>query len=289
MANIYGTEEICQLCGVSRKQLRYYEERGILSAVSRHESNNYRYYTQEHIYEIVAAKALKNIDMSLTEIQDVIYGKNIGGIQHSLHQQLNLAKENLNASLRRYEQSTIVYTRLTEALSYLKLHHKLANAEFEFELVDRTEQDVVSIPYSSTFEDEVCHDIEHLPQIQRIAQDVNAISFGALFYLTYNHFDSETCSFNHQVHNYKIASPVLDRKKSCSHYDKIPGFRGVSAIHIGNPKSKSLYNTYMRLLTWAKERGYKLQNWSLEEWLISPMITNNKDLWVIQIMIPFAK
>ena len=29
----YNTNEICQLCGVSRKQLRYYEERGILSAV----------------------------------------------------------------------------------------------------------------------------------------------------------------------------------------------------------------------------------------------------------------
>lgn len=55
----YNTNEICQLCDVSRKQLRYYEERGMLSAVPRYKDNNYRYYTHQHICEIVAAKALK--------------------------------------------------------------------------------------------------------------------------------------------------------------------------------------------------------------------------------------
>ena len=98
--NQYSTNKLCQLCGVSRKQLRYYEERGILSDVPRSDGNNYRYYTQEHIYEIVAAKGLKNIDMSLAEMKDVIYGKNVGTIQLSLQKQLNLARENLEQSLR---------------------------------------------------------------------------------------------------------------------------------------------------------------------------------------------
>ena len=43
----------------------------------------------------------------------------------------------------------------------------------------------------------------------------------------------------------------------------------------------------MRLMDWAKGQGYELENCSLEEWLISPMITYNKELWVIRIMIPF--
>ena len=61
----FSTNEICALCQVSRKQLRYYEEKGLLSQVPRHSGNNYRYYTHEHIYEIVAAKAMRDIDMSL--------------------------------------------------------------------------------------------------------------------------------------------------------------------------------------------------------------------------------
>ena len=181
--NQYSTNKLCQLCGVSRKQLRYYEERGILSNVPRSDSNNYRYYTQEHIYEIVAAKGLKNIDMSLAEMKDVIYGKNVDSIQLSLQKQLNLARENLEESLRQYEQSTVVYAKLAEALSVLKLHHRQMDSEFSCEVVDRPAQDVVSLPYTATFEDEGCCDVEHLPRIQTIAQEVNAISFGSLLYL----------------------------------------------------------------------------------------------------------
>ncbi len=283
----YNTNEICQLCGVSRKQLRYYEERGILSQVPRQRGNNYRYYTHEHIYEIVAAKALRNIDMSLAEMKDVIYGKNVGSIQLSLQQQLNSARETLEVSLRQYEQSAIIYAKLAEALSFLRLHYRQVEDNLNMELIDHPRQDVVSLSYTSTFEDEDCCDIECLPKIQRLTQEVNAISFGALLYTTYDHFDSTTCLFDDQVHDFKIAAPVLDRKKPCAHYDTIPSFRGVSTIHIGSPKGKRLYHTYMRLLCWAKAQGYQLENWSVEEWLISPMITNNKDLWVIRIMIPF--
>lgn len=283
----YNTNEICQLCGVSRKQLRYYEERGILSAVPRQGGNNYRTYTPEHIYEIVAAKALRNIDMPLAEMKNVIYGRHLSSIQSSLQQQLNSARENLEASLQRYEQSAIVYAKLAEALSCLKLHHSGVDSSFSMEVVDFPRQDVVSLSYSATFEDEGYLDVEYLPQIQKLTQEVNALSFGALLYTTYDHFDSQTCLFNHQVHGYKIAAPVLDQKKPCAHYDTIPAFRGVSTIHIGSPKEKRLYNTYMALLHWAKEQNYRLENWSVEEWLISPMITNNNDFWVVRIIIPF--
>ena len=287
--NKYSTNKICQMCGVSRKQLRYYEERGILSAVPRSGGNNYRYYTPEHIYEIVAAKGLKNIDMSLTEMKDVIYGTSVGSVQMSLQKQLNLARENLEASLRQYEQSAIVYAKLAEALSLLKLHHLRQDTDFQCEVVERGEQDVVSLSYASTFEDEICCDVEHLPRIQSIAQEVNAISFGALIYVTYDHFDAEACCFNRQVHDFKIAMPVLDRKRPSHYYDKIPAFRGVSAIHMGSPKDEQLYRTYMKILYWARAHGYRLENWSVEEWLISPMITNNKDLWMIQITIPIKE
>lgn len=281
----YSTDQMCRLCDVSRKQLRYYEERGILSPVARYEGNNYRYYTQEHIYEIVAAKALKSIDMPLAEMKDVIYGKNLGSIQISLQQQLNQARDNLENILRQYEQCAITYAKLAEALAFLKAPSTTEKAE-ACEVVERAAQDVVSLSYQSTFEDEECCDIEYLPKLQRIVQEVNSFSFGSLLYLTYDHYDSERCVFNDQVHDFKIAAPVLDQKKPSLYYDRIPAFRGVSAIHIGSPKDKRLYRTYMNMLTWAKAQGYQLENWSVEEWLISPMVTNNKNLWVIRVTIP---
>ena len=129
--------------------------------------------------------------------------------------------------------------------------------------------------------------MEHLPKIQNIAQQVNAVSIGSLLYTTAGHFDSDACSFDHRIHDFKIAIPVADRRLPCDHYDSIPAFRGVSTLHIGDPKDTRLCASYMRLMDWAKGQGYELENCSLEEWLISPMITYNKELWVIRIMIPF--
>ncbi|WP_195201009.1 MerR family transcriptional regulator [Faecalispora jeddahensis] len=283
----YSTNEICRLCNVSRKQLRYYEECGMLSPVPRFDGNNYRYYTQQHICEIVAIKALKNIDMSLSEMKDIVYGRSIKSIQMPIQKQMEVARYRLEESLFRYEQSAVVYTKLMEGILFLKLYNQQANTHLRYEVVEYLEQNVVSLGYSSTFEDEECLDIDYLPRIQSIAQEVNVMSFASLIYTTYNHFDSQNCSFDNEVHDYKISVPVVDTKTPNPYYDKIPAFHGVTTVHIGTPKDKKLYNTYMGLLYWAKEQGYELENWSIEEWLISPMITNNKDLWMIRVMIPF--
>lgn len=285
----YSTNEVCQMCNVSRKQLRYYEEHGVLSPVPRNDANNYRYYTQQHLCAIVAAKALKNIDMSLAEMKDIIYGRNVEAIQRSIRKQMTASREALEESMIRYEQSTLEYTKLMEAISIFKIHDLKGETDYHYEVVDRPAQSVISLRYRTDFEDADGLDMDYLPLIQTKAQSVNAasLSISALMYITYDHFDSDSCWFNNQVHDFKIAVPVADAGPHIQHCDHIPAFQGVSAIHIGSPKNERLYQTYMDLLKWAKAQGYRLENWSVEEWLISPMITNNSDLWMIRVMIPF--
>lgn len=283
----FNTKEVCHLCDVSRKQLRYYEERGMLSTVPRCDDNNYRYYTHEHICGIVAAKALRNIDMSLSEMKDIVYGRNIRSIQMSIEKKMKAAKDNLQDSLLRYEQSTLVYAKLIEAISILKLHKRGDETDLGYEIIDFPEQHMVSLSYQGDFEDEDCMDIEYMARIQNISQEVNVASLGALLYVLYDHYDSRSCTFHAQIRDYKIGVPVVDTKKPSQYYDRIPGFRGVSAIHTGSPKNKQLYHTYVRLLKWAKEQGYELADSSVEEWLISPMITNNSDFWILRVIIPF--
>ena len=188
----YNTNEICQLCDVSRKQLRYYEERGMLSAVPRYKDNNYRYYTHQHICEIVAAKALKNIDMSLSEIKDIIYGRNIGSIQMSIEKKMVAARDNLQDSLLRYEQSMIVYTKLIEAISVLKLHNHKIDTDLGYEIADFPEQTIISLSYRTNFEDEDCYDIEYMAKIQTLSQEVNVASLGFCLQL-----HLRTCQVDH--------------------------------------------------------------------------------------------
>lgn len=284
----YSTNDICQLCNISRKQLRYYEESGLLGAVPRNEENNYRYYTAEHIYKIAATRGLKNIEMSTGEMKAVIHGESIDSVQDALQLHLEKSREALEASVRRFEQSTIFYSKLMEALSLRKIYQQTPFG-FHYEFVNHKQQNVVAMEYETTWEDYECMDVHHIPTIQTIAQNVNAAYFGALTYMTYDHFDSSQNVFNDHVNRFKIAIPVADLDKPCSYYDVIPAFRGVSAIHVGSPKNGRLTDTYMGLLNWAKQQELVLENWSVEEWVISPIVTNNKDLWVIKILIPIKQ
>ena len=287
---VYSTNKVCQMCEVSRKQLRYYEEHGLLSPVPRNDANNYRYYTQQHLCAIVAAKALRNIDISLAEMKEIIYGSNLEAIQDSIRRQMTASREALEESILRYEQSTLEYTRLMEAISVLKAYHGASDVNPSYEVVERPAQSVVSLHYRTDWEDVDALDMEHLPLIQAKVQAAHAVvpSISALLYLTRGHFDPKSCTFNGEEHDFKIAIPVSQQQAHQDQFDQIPAFRGVCAIHIGSPKGEKLYQSYVGLLRWAREQGYELENWSVEEWLISPMITNNSDLWMIRFMIPFS-
>ena len=142
--------------------------------------------------EIVAAKALKNIDMSLSEIKDIIYGRNIGSIQMSIEKKMDVAtKDNLQDSLLRYEQSMIVYTKLIEAISVLKLHNHKIDTDLGCEIADFPRADDYFSVLPTNFEDEDCYDIEYVAKIQTLSQGSKCCLLGALLYVLYNHFDSK--------------------------------------------------------------------------------------------------
>lgn len=290
MTKIYSTNEICKLCDISRKRLRYYEERGMLAGVLRNENNNYRFYTIEHIKQIIAAKELKNIRLSLDEIRELFFEHSISGVQLTIEKKIQSAKEDVEQSLLRYEQTMVVYARLMEAVAIFKNHlsNKNHREELSYEVVDFPARDIISLKYYATFEDEERQAIEQAAKIQVAAKDVNVAALGSLIYLTFDHFDSENCVFDNKRHLMKAAMPVVSTDKQCAYYDRIERFKGVSTLHFGD-FPVSLKETYIGLLKWAKEKGYKLANNSVEEWLIGSTITNNQNYWLMRVIIPFSE
>ena len=81
---------------------------------------------------------------------------------------------------------------------------------------------------------------------------------------------------------------VVEENKSCPYYKKLDKCKVVSTIYFGDFYLSSFMETYINLLVWAKENGYKLSNKCIEEWLISPLDTNHPEHWITKIMVPLA-
>ena len=278
----YTTHEIAALCHVTRKQLRYYEEAGLLRGVTR-EGNNYRSYTPEQIYQLVGAKCLREADLPAREIASMLYAEDFPALQQLLTGQITRAKSRLERALKQYEQILSLHTELVSAAL---AREREAHAPARYPVLQVPSRQVVALSYRSTWQDDQYMDVYNLARILSVAERVHTLQFGALLYLTSGHFDSRSCTFSQEIHDYEIAIPVLDEEVPCSCYRTLPAFTGLSALHIGDPKNESLSSTYLGLLHYAREQGIELMARSVEEWLASPMMTSRKELWTIRIIIP---
>lgn len=66
--------EVISIVGLSRKSIRYYESVGLLTP-SRNSNNDYRLYTDEDIKKLKVIKFLRELDVSIKELQLLDKGK----------------------------------------------------------------------------------------------------------------------------------------------------------------------------------------------------------------------
>ncbi len=69
----YSIGEISKLCNVSKKALRFYEKKGLLSSL-RQDYNNYRAYTQEELLRLPVLKYYKQMGFRLEEMRAFVSG-----------------------------------------------------------------------------------------------------------------------------------------------------------------------------------------------------------------------
>jgi DNA-binding transcriptional MerR regulator len=289
----YSINEICKLCNVTRKQLRYYEERGLLTDVSRDFESNYRYYSWQNIHEILVAKELKDIGFSINKIGNIFSSSSLMEIQESMKNQMMLAEEELHLSIARYEACTEKYARLSDAISLIKLQmvenyrEDESTKETNYEIVDYPDQDVIALCYDGTFKDTEKKYVEKVSLLRNIAEEYQAIISGSLINIYDGHLSSRQCTLNDNYHKIEVCFPVKEIKQPCPYYKKLKGFKGLSTYHIGSYEN-IFDKSYANLMQWAKNNGYELENRTIEHWLISSLTTKNDKYWVTKIHIPFA-
>ena len=73
----YTVSEVSGLCGISPRQLRYYDDAGLIKPKYRNPDNNYRYYTEDQIDLLLFMSDLKDIGISNESIQRVFKNRDV--------------------------------------------------------------------------------------------------------------------------------------------------------------------------------------------------------------------
>jgi DNA-binding transcriptional MerR regulator len=66
--------EIEQMVGITKKNIRFYEEQGLIKP-ARNSANGYREYAEEDVYTLARIKLLRRLNVPIEEIRQIITGR----------------------------------------------------------------------------------------------------------------------------------------------------------------------------------------------------------------------
>lgn len=84
----YTVGEMANLCNVTAKQLRYYDQQGLLKPAYRDRQNGYRYYEDSQIEEVLLLSSLKELDLPNQRIGALLKKRDLRTLSRELEEHL---------------------------------------------------------------------------------------------------------------------------------------------------------------------------------------------------------
>lgn len=284
---IYSVGQIAELCSISAKQLRYLDDKGIIVPATRDENNNYRYYSEKQIEEILLVKEMKQLGIPLNRISHLLDNRNVETLREELNLWLVNSREGINLAIAKYDKTLELVMRFINAKVFLNAkasERKERDEAFHVEEVNSRALVATRYPgiYSATQSF-----IDRRAELYGIIEKCELETVGpnmAIFHNGYmNQFyaEPEKCLIDLEV-----CMVIKKMNAQCSFCRTQNGFRAVTGVHVGH--YRHMRATYASIEDWAKEHGISLNGESIEEYIIGATHTKNETNYITRIFLPLT-
>lgn len=265
----YTIGQFSKISNIPIKQLRYLDNKKILSPSIREIHNNYRYYSYEQLDKVILIKNLRNLGFSFNEVFKIMEDGNLENFIEDLRKNIGRKKTELDRALQAYEDNITFYKSVTEV--YMKCAGK--KAEESFEIITMPQAKIIGIRshYNSNVNELF---IDRMAQLQNLAKD-NNISV-----------NKELCAFLHSGYMRQFTESYGDLETfftvkdtnivSSDHIRTFPSFKSIKGLHKGS--YCDLEDFYKKMECWAQKNNIPLTGKSLEVYRLGPdMVPNEED------------
>lgn len=282
----YSIGQIAELCTISRKQLRYYDENGILQPKYRDPETRYRYYTEDQIEEILLLQELRALDFPLASIGRMLGDRRLDLLHQELENRLYQMREELDAMRRQYDRSMDTLLRVTKGMAARKNPAALVTAPVvgDIKLVEFPRRVVLASRYVSYWNANTLF-IARRAELFKVAEEQQIRITGpnmAIFHSGYMKQFSDLPE--DQDGDLEVCLNTVEQDPTLPHCRVLGPFQAVSCICSGH--YRDMRPGYIALENWAHENRRKLSGISLEEYLIGATMTNTSDDYVTRIYLP---
>lgn len=263
--------EFSTLCKTTIKTLRYYDEVGLLKPAAIDETTGYRYYETKQLFILHKIQSLRQSDVSIEDIRQILYGQNIEEILEKhcarLQKEIDIKAEQLSRLefilTGKEEESFMSYAVTLKELSECIVYSKkmtVANYEAYFELIP-----AIGAQVQKQYPDLKCRVPEYC------------------FIVT---LDGE---YKEKDINVEFCEAVDCMKPDFDdiHFKKMEAVSAASLMHKGN--YDGLSKAYAYLLKWIEDNGYEIIQKPRENYIDGIWNKENSEEWLTEIQIPVKK
>lgn len=267
--------EFSNICKVSTKTLRYYDEIGLLKPSEINPENGYRYYAIEQLERMLFINRLKSYSFSLDEIKAFLQSDE--GEAASLHEAFTRKKHELEEEMRAYNQ---LLNQLEEDISTIEQGKSVMSYldDIEVQLVDVPKMNLLHIRKNVMAEDfpiEYAKNFEKL--FKRIAVDRLTMA-GAPMVL---------------FHSDEYTPAGLDTEFAIPIQEYITGTRdfapGLCLKTVVRGEYTELSSVYAKQIEWAEKEGYKNTNALFEVYVTDPSQVKSPKDNITEVYYPVKK
>ncbi|WP_300282207.1 MerR family transcriptional regulator [Peptacetobacter sp.] len=266
------TGEFADLCKIPKHVLFYYDEIDLFKPEF-YDNKGYRYYSYFQYDTFMMINTLKNMGMSLSDIDTYMKNRNPNLFLNLLEEKEKELEENirnlkkLKKLIHNQKETTI------EGIGYKENHIFVSELEEENILLSENTDEANNISFSEfVIEYSKFLKSNNLPSHQRI---------GTIF-------KTDVLKLNESDEGFGFAYlyTIVNKKKGKNIYKRKKGYYLIG-IHIGS--YKNLDSMYKKMLKYADENNIEIGEFSYEEYLLNDLAISNENEYTTKIIMEIKK
>lgn len=287
----YTIGEMAKVCGISARQLRYYDQIGVIRPNYRNPDNGYRYYTEDQIELLFFLNELKKTGISNDSIQRLFINRNIEQLVQELQINLDQVEHEIQEAFTRYRNIVNTLVMNTKALAYINGQDAIDSEEYRQYWVSIIKIPEMKIVYQD-YEKDIDHEdrneyINRVVSLTQLADSMKIKTSDPKLYIR-EHADIDSLIERKIQTNgkYTFARQVLGKEiPESNNIKQFGGRNAICTINIG-PHATTIHEAYEIIKRWAHDHDTELSDTTIEEYMVDTFTSMDEERFVTRVIVP---
>lgn len=275
---LFSIGKAADICSVSTRTLRYYEQNGLVIPDHVDEENRYRYYSYETLLRVQTIRYLLDEGFPLEEIKEMLQKYDLETMKSHFDARIQQTELELRYLKQRLASLNAWQSLLTEGDYVLKHNEQTVHTKylpehncFFFQHQPKNEEEQTTAFIETTYYSEC----------KRHGNDM--VDIGGSINIHYESFEDRIHSTVRQMTLLQTMYPDSDSYENALNFG---GFLAAACYHIG--KRDNISSTYQKIIDWCDSHHFELRGDSFERHVLDGYSVSDENQFVTEILLPFA-